>query len=180
MPEPENDAIVERVTDDAALVSAPFSSLYYTQTGTIAAIVCGMAIIIVVQIKVARIFGSARSIIEALTYFATSMVAVLVGIYVCDLLIAGPNVLLLREGERSSIVNFVKDICLMVFAYFFGTKTASTDRGDREPVSAFHVRGTDPHGTDCASGEEPRGGQGVHVFPYAGRRDARGDPSALR
>ena len=129
MPEPEKDAIVERVTDDAALVSAPFSSLYYTQTGTIAAIVCGMAIIIVVQIKVARIFGSTRSIIEALTYFATSMVAILVGIYVCDLLIAGPNVLLLREGERSSIVNFVKDTCLMVFAYFFGTKTA-TERGD--------------------------------------------------
>jgi len=132
MPEAENESIVERVTDDAALVSAPFSSLYYTQTGTIAAIVCGMAILIVVQIKVARIFGSARSIIEALTYFATSMVAVLVGIYVCDLLIAGPNVLLLREGERSSIVNFVKDTCLMVFAYFFGTKTAaSTERGDQ-------------------------------------------------
>lgn len=129
MPEPEKDAIVERVTDDAALVSAPFSSLYHTQTVTIAAIVCGMAIIIVVQIKVARIFQSARSIIEALTYFATSMVAVLVGVYVCDLLIAGPNVLLLREGERSSIVNFVKDTCLMVFAYFFGTKTA-TERGD--------------------------------------------------
>ena len=129
MPEPEKDAIVERVTDDAALVSAPFSSLYYTQLGTISAIVCGMAILIVVQIKVARIFQSARSIIEALTYFATSMVAVLVGIYVCDLLIAGPNVLLLREGERSSIVNFVKDTCLMVFAYFFGTKTA-TERGD--------------------------------------------------
>ena len=131
MPEAEKDAIVERVTDDAALVSAPFSSMYYTQTGTISAIVCGMAILIVVQIKVARIFGSARSIIDALTYFATSMVAVLVGIYVCDLLIAGPNVLLLREGERSSIVNFVKDTCLMVFAYFFGTRTAaSTERGE--------------------------------------------------
>jgi hypothetical protein len=131
IPEPAKDAIVERVTDDAALVSAPFSSLYYTQTGTISAIACGMAILIVVQIKVARIFGSTRSIIEALTYFATSMVAVLVGIYVCDLLIAGPNVLLLREGERSSIVNFVKDTCLMVFAYFFGTKTAaSTERGE--------------------------------------------------
>jgi len=105
---------------------APFSSLYYTQTGTLAAIICGMAILVVVQIKVARIFGSAKSIIEALTYFATSMVAVLVGIYICDLLIAGPNVLLLREGERSSIVNFVKDTCLMVFAYFFGTKSAAT------------------------------------------------------
>jgi hypothetical protein len=62
--------------------------------------------------------------IEALTFFATSMVAFLVAVYLCDLLIAGPEVLLLREGERAQIVGFIKDICLMVFAYFFGTKSA--------------------------------------------------------
>jgi len=120
-------ALVEEVADAAPPVEAPdapFSSLYDTEVGTAVAIVFGMSILIVVQIKVARIFGSAKSIIEALTYFATSMVAILVGIYICDLLIAGPDVVLLREGERSSIVNFVKDTCLMVFAYFFGTKSA--------------------------------------------------------
>jgi hypothetical protein len=53
-------------------------------------------------------------------------VAFLVAIYLCDLLIAGPNVMLLHVGERSAIVNFVKDTCLMVFAYFFGTKSAGT------------------------------------------------------
>lgn len=129
-------APVESVAPVAAAVavepSAPFSSLYYTQTGTLAAIICGMAILVVVQIKVARIFGSAKSIIEALTYFATSMVAVLVGIYICDLLIAGPEAQLLHEGERSSIVNFVKDTCLMVFAYFFGTKSAATPTPPQE------------------------------------------------
>ena len=54
------------------------------------------------------------------------MVAFLVAIYLCDLLIAGPDVTLLREGERAQIVGFIKDICLMVFAYFFGTKSAET------------------------------------------------------
>ena len=78
------------------------------------------------QLIVARIFRVAKSIIEALTFFATSMVAFLVAIYLCDMLIAGPDVMLLHEGERSAIVNFVKDTCLMVFAYFFGTKSVNT------------------------------------------------------
>ena len=119
---------VEDVAPVAATVAAeptaPFSSLYHSAEGTLAAITAGVIIIVAVQVKVARIFKTAHNVIEALTYFATSMVAILVGIYVCDLLIAGPDTLLLREGERSSIVNFVKDTCLMVFAYFFGTKSA--------------------------------------------------------
>jgi hypothetical protein len=121
---------VESVASVAATVdaepTAPFSSLYHSAEGTIAAILAGVLIIVAVQVKVARIFKTAHNVIEALTYFATSMVAILVGIYVCDLLIAGPNVLLLREGERSAIVGFIKDTCLLVFAYFFGTKTASS------------------------------------------------------
>jgi hypothetical protein len=125
-------APVESVAPVAAAVAveptAPFSSLYHSVWGTLAAILAGVLIIIAIQIKVARIFNSAKNVIEALTYFATSMVAILVGIYVCDLLIAGPNVLLLREGERSAIVGFIKDTCLLVFAYFFGTKSADTSK----------------------------------------------------
>ena len=123
-------APVEDVAPVAATVAAeptaPFSSLYHSPEGTLAAIAAGVIIIAAVQVKVARIFKTAHNVIEALTYFATSMVAILVGIYVCDLLIAGPDVLLLREGERSAIVGFIKDTCLLVFAYFFGTKTASS------------------------------------------------------
>ena len=66
---------------------------------------------------------------DSLTTFATSMVAVLVGIYVCDLLIAGPKVTLLREAERTTIVTFIKDISLMCFSYYFGSKT------NKEPVT---------------------------------------------
>jgi branched-subunit amino acid ABC-type transport system permease component len=84
---------------------------------------------VVVQLLVARIFSGAKTMVEALTFFATAMVSVLVAVYLCDLLIAGPDVLLLRAGERAAIVGFVKDTCLMVFAYFFGTRSngASND-----------------------------------------------------
>lgn len=107
-------------------VVGPFTSLYYSQAGTLQAIGVGLLIVVAVQLLVARIFSNAKSIIEALTFFATSMVAFLVAIYLCDQLIAGPDVMLLHEGERSAIVNFVKDTCLMVFAYFFGTKSVNT------------------------------------------------------
>ena len=125
--------VVPLVTDDAVLVEgivAPelptvegFSSLYDTQGGTIVAIAFGLAVVVVVQVLVGRIFSRAKSMTEALTFFATAMVAFLVAVYLCDLLIAGPGVLLLRAGERAAIVGFVKDTCLMVFAYFFGTRS---------------------------------------------------------
>jgi len=132
--------VVERVTDDAVLLEglpttdAPtveaFSSLYDTQGGTILAIALGITVVVVIQLLVTRIFSGAKSMVEALTFFATAMVSVLVAVYLCDLLIAGPDVLLLREGERSSIVSFIEDICLMTFAYFFGTKTSSGSSND--------------------------------------------------
>lgn len=135
--------VLERVTDDVVIIErndavttapeAPFSSLYDTPLGTVTAILCGLAIVVAIQMLVARIFRAGKSIIESLTFFATAMVAILVAVYVCDLLIAGPDVLLLREGERSSIVNFVKDTCLMVFAYFFGTKSAPTGSVTNDP-----------------------------------------------
>lgn len=125
--------VLPQVTDDAVLleeIAGPetptvdeFSSLYDTQGGTIAAIAFGLGVVVVVQLLVARIFSHAKSMIEALTFFATAMVAFLVAVYLCDLLIAGPDVLLLRAGERAAIVGFVKDTCLMVFAYFFGTRS---------------------------------------------------------
>ena len=132
--------VVERVTDDVVLLEglaatdAPtveaFSSLYDTQGGTITAIAFGITVVVVVQLLVTRIFSGAKSMVEALTFFATAMVSVLVAVYLCDLLIAGPDVLLLREGERSSIVSFIEDICLMTFAYFFGTKTSTGGTND--------------------------------------------------
>jgi hypothetical protein len=111
---------------EPVLATVPFSSLYDSLSGTVAAIAFGLAVVVIVQLLVNRIFARAKSMIEALTFFATSMVAFLVAVYLCDLLIAGPDVLLLHEGERSAIVGFIKDTCLLVFAYFFGTKSADT------------------------------------------------------
>ena len=106
-----------------------FSSLYETFGGTLSAVALGIFIIVGVQIIVARVFNSARTMSDSLTTFATSMVAILVAIYVCDLLIAGPNMMLLREAERTTIVTFIKDISLMCFSYYFGSKTS------KEPVT---------------------------------------------
>lgn len=126
--------VLPQVTDDAVILeeTAPtemptvdaFSSLYDTQVGTVTAISFGLGVVVVVQLLVGRIFSRAKNMIEALTFFATAMVAFLVAVYLCDLLIAGPDVLLLRAGERAAIVGFVKDTCLMVFAYFFGTRSS--------------------------------------------------------
>ena len=131
---PESDApLLEPVAPEAPpevvaaevspLPAGPFSSLYQTFSGTITAVGLGLLIIVGIQIIVGRIFGGKRTMSDSLTTFATSMVAVLVGIYVCDLLIAGPDVMLLRESERTTIVTFIKDISLMCFSYYFGSKT---------------------------------------------------------
>jgi hypothetical protein len=111
-------------TEVRSLPAGPFSSLYQTFGGTLTAVALGLIIIIGVQIIVARVFNSARTMSDSLTTFATSMVAILVAIYVCDLLIAGPEVMLLREAERTTIVTFIKDISLMCFSYYFGSKTS--------------------------------------------------------
>ena len=110
--------------ETSSLPAGPFSSLYQTFSGTITAVALGLLIIVGIQLIVGRIFNGKRTMSDSLTTFATAMVAVLVGIYVCDLLIAGPEVMLLREAERTTIVTFIKDISLMCFSYYFGSKTS--------------------------------------------------------
>jgi hypothetical protein len=141
MPEPDapplepdvSEAPPEAVASEVSpLPAGPFSSLYQTFGGTLTAVALGLLIIVGIQIIVGRIFGGKRTMSDSLTTFATAMVAVLVGIYVCDLLIAGPEVTLLRESERTTIVTFIKDISLMCFSYYFGSKTF---KEPKEPVT---------------------------------------------
>ena len=120
--EPVAEPVASR-TEVSPLPAGPFHSLYQSFGGTLTAVTLGVLIIIGIQFVVGRIFNSARTMSDSLTTFATAMVAVLVGIYVCDLLIAGPEVMLLREAERTTIVTFIKDISLMCFSYYFGSKT---------------------------------------------------------
>lgn len=99
-----------------------YPSLYDTKATSVLAIVMGILIVAGVQLGVARIFATSKTEHHALTHFVTAMVGLVLGVYVCDMLIAGPTTELLAEQERITILAFIKDTCLMVFAYYFGTR----------------------------------------------------------
>lgn len=99
-----------------------YPSLYDSTTGTLMAIGLAASIIGGVLWTVARIYQRSRDEHAALTQFVTTMVALVVGAYIADLLVAGPDTSLLGESEHASILAFVKDTCLMVFSYYFGTR----------------------------------------------------------
>lgn len=124
----ETQAVV--VAAAPAPAQEPFVSLYNSVWTTFVAILLGVVIVGGIQIGVARIFTRERNPHRALTQFVTMMVAIMVGVYVSDMLIAGPHVELLGEGERASILGFVKDTALMIFAYYFGTQSAGHKESD--------------------------------------------------
>ena len=103
-----------------------YPSLYDTKATTVLAIVLGVAIVGGIQYMVNRIFTAARDEHRALTHFVVSMVALIIGAFICDLLISGPDTSLLSANEKSTILGFTKDTALMIFAYYFGTKSAPT------------------------------------------------------
>ena len=103
-----------------------YPSLYDTKSSTVVAILLGMLIVGGIQTVVWQIHQKAKTEYSALTQFVTMMVALVLGAYMADLLIAGPDTSLLSDDEHTIILGFVKDICLMVFSYYFGTRSASS------------------------------------------------------
>ena len=99
-----------------------YPSLYDSTWTTFAAIVFGVVIVGAVQALVVKMYSSAKSEHDYLTRFVTSLVAMIVGCYIADLLIAGPSTQLLSPSEKSTILSFVKDTALMIFSYYFGLK----------------------------------------------------------
>ena len=99
-----------------------YPSLYDTLPTTVAAIAIGIGIIGGIQWTVRKIFTREKADHKALTQFVTSMFALIVGVWIADKLIAGPSTELLETGESSQLLTFIKDITLMVFSYYFGTK----------------------------------------------------------
>ena len=87
------------------------------------------AIVGAIQALVIRMYATAKSEHDYLTRFVTSLVAIIVGCYVADLLIAGPSTELLTAGEKTLILTFIKDTALMIFSYYFGLK-AQTPKDD--------------------------------------------------
>ena len=115
-----------------------YPSLYDTLPTTIAAIAIGVGIIGGIQWTVRKIFSKEKADHRALTQFVTSMFALIVGVWIADKLIAGPTADLIDPGESAQLLTFIKDITLMVFSYYFGTKanvpaeetTSTTDGGE--------------------------------------------------
>jgi hypothetical protein len=106
-----------------------YPSLYDSTWTTFAAIVFGVIIVGAVQTLVVKMYSTAKSEHDYLTRFVTSLVALIVGCYIADLLIAGPSTQLLSPDEKTLILTFVKDTALMIFSYYFGLKaqTPSSD-----------------------------------------------------
>jgi hypothetical protein len=100
-----------------------YPSLYDGTNTTMAAIGFGLLIIVSIQLMLWKIASKSKSDHVYLTRFVTFLVAIVMGIYVADHLIAGPDTSLLSGDERTLVIHFVKDICLMVFAYYFGLKS---------------------------------------------------------
>ena len=129
---PSSPVISVEATQNPSVREYP--SLYDSKSTTILAICLGILIVGGVQVGVAKIFASSRTEHHALTHFVTAMVGLVLGVYVCDMLIAGPSTELLAEQERITILAFIKDTCLMVFAYYFGTR-AIPPSDNNEPTN---------------------------------------------
>lgn len=104
-----------------------YPSLYDSNGTTVIAVILGVGIVGGVQYVVHRIYASARNPHDALTQFATKMVALIIGVFIADILLAGPDTSLLSDQDHSSIIDFVRQTVLMVFSFFFGRSTVSND-----------------------------------------------------
>ena len=127
--EPALEAPVPATAESTEVVAVPvtaeakvYPSLYDTLPTTVAAIAIGIAIIGGIQWVVRKIFSTEKMEHKALTQFVTAMFALIVGVWIADKLIAGPSTELLAPEESSQLLTFIKDITLMVFSYYFGTK----------------------------------------------------------
>ena len=107
---------------EIAVGERQYPSLYDGTGTTLLAVVLGMFIVGSIQALVFRMYASAKSEHDYLTRFVTALVAIVVGCYVADLLIAGPSTELLAQGEKTLILTFIKDTALMIFSYYFGLK----------------------------------------------------------
>ena len=106
--------------------SRTYPSLYDSTATTVLAIVLGISIIGGIQFVVNRMFANAKDEYAALTQFVVSMVALVVGAYLVDLVISGPDTSLLSASEKATILDFVKANVALVFGYYFGSRTRST------------------------------------------------------
>ena len=127
---PAPASVVESQINAEPAYGREYPSLYDTKGTTVLAVFLGISIVAAIQVAIVRMYTSAKSEQIYLTRFVTSLVGLVMGAYIADLLIAGPDTSLLTDEEHTLILSFVKDIALMIFAYYFGTKSGSAKPED--------------------------------------------------
>jgi len=120
-----NPQITDAVTQSTIVngnSTRDYPSLYDSYGTTMIAIVFAISIISAVIGLVQYIYRKAASDHSALTQFVTTMFALIAGVFVADKIVAGPTTELLNGQESMKVLEFIQQTCLMVFAYYFGTK----------------------------------------------------------
>ena len=120
-----NPQITDAVTQSTVVEGTStrdYPSLYDTYGTTMIAIVFAVSIVSAVIGLVQYIYRKAASDHSALTQFVTTMFALIAGVFVADKIVAGPTTELLNGQESLKVLEFIQQTCLMVFAYYFGTK----------------------------------------------------------
>jgi uncharacterized membrane protein len=120
-----NPQITDAVTQSTIVngnSTRDYPSLYDSYGTTMIAIVFAVSIISAVIGLVQYIYRKAASDHSALTQFVTTMFALIAGVFVADKVVAGPTTELLNGQESMKVLEFIQQTCLMVFAYYFGTK----------------------------------------------------------
>jgi hypothetical protein len=123
--EPAVEQVQSVAVVDTFVTKRTYPSLYDHTSTTLAAILIGAAIVGAIQVLVVKMYSTAKNEHDYLTRFVTSLVSMVVGCYIADLLIAGPDTSLLTEDEHTMILTFIKDTALMIFSYYFGLKAQS-------------------------------------------------------
>lgn len=106
-----------------------YPSLYDSYGTTFIAIILAVMIVSAIIGIVTYIYKRAKSDHAALTQFVTTMFALIAGVYLADKLVAGPSTDLLDTQESLKVLEFIQQTCLMVFAYYFGTKAQPPKEG---------------------------------------------------
>ena len=112
----------EIVSTQPIIQERQYPSLYDSYGTSFIAIVLAIGIIASVVGIVTYIYRKAKTDHAALTQFVTTMFALIAGVFIADKIIAGPSTELLNEQEALKVLEFIQQTCLMVFAYYFGTK----------------------------------------------------------
>lgn len=112
------------VVEDTPPAVEGYPSLYDTKGTTVVAILLGISIIGAMQVGVARIFAKAKNETSALAQFVMSMMSIIIGVFVVDTVISGPDTSLLSASEKASVMELIRANVALVFGYYFGSKVA--------------------------------------------------------